>query len=40
MDISVDIFKQNKINYDWKTLYVGLKLDLIKYDLENLLFFL
>lgn len=32
MDISVDIFKQNKIKYDWKTLYVGLKLDLIKYN--------
>ncbi|MED4079458.1 DUF2247 family protein [Halalkalibacterium halodurans] len=32
MDISVDIFKQNKIKYDWRTLYVGLKMDLIKYS--------
>ncbi|WP_081412736.1 DUF2247 family protein [Fictibacillus gelatini] len=32
----IDIFKQNKINYDWKTIYVGLKLDLIKYgDITN-----
>jgi hypothetical protein len=36
MDISVDIFKRNKIKYDWRTLYVGLKLDLIKYsDIVN-----
>ncbi|UTR15705.1 DUF2247 family protein [Salipaludibacillus sp. LMS25] len=36
MVISVDIFKQNKIKYDWKTLYVGLKLDLVKYsDIVN-----
>ncbi len=30
MNISLDIFKHNKINYDWKTLYVGLKLNVIK----------
>lgn len=30
MNISLDIFNQNKISYDWKTLYVGLKLNLIK----------
>ncbi|MBD1221954.1 DUF2247 family protein [Virgibacillus halodenitrificans] len=36
MDIYLDIFKQNKIKYDWKTLYVGFKLDLIKYsDIVN-----
>ncbi|MCY9265341.1 DUF2247 family protein [Bacillus haynesii] len=36
MGISIDIFKQNKIKYDWKTLYVGFKLDLIKYsDIVN-----
>ncbi|MCR6095426.1 DUF2247 family protein [Salipaludibacillus agaradhaerens] len=36
MTISVDIFKQNKIKYDWSTLYVGLKLDLIRYsDIVN-----
>lgn len=36
MDISIDIFKQNKIKYDWKTLYMGLKLDLVKYsDIVN-----
>ncbi|WZY01535.1 DUF2247 family protein [Bacillus sp. FSL W7-1360] len=29
MNISLDIFDQNNIHYDWKTLYVGLKLDLI-----------
>ncbi|MFJ7637793.1 DUF2247 family protein [Peribacillus sp. NPDC097224] len=32
MNFSVDIFKQNKINYDWRTLYIGLKLDVIKYS--------
>lgn len=36
MNIYVDIFKQSKINYDWKTLYVGLKLDLVTYsDITN-----
>lgn len=36
MDISIDNFKQNKIRYDWRTLYVGLKLDIIKYsDIVN-----
>ncbi|WP_282142492.1 DUF2247 family protein [Cytobacillus oceanisediminis] len=36
MDISVDIFKHNKINYDWRTLYVGLKMDVIKInDITN-----
>lgn len=36
MDISVDIFKQNKIKYDWRTLYVGLELNLIEYsDIVN-----
>lgn len=36
MDISVDIFKHNKINYDWGTLYVGLKMDVIKInDITN-----
>lgn len=30
MDIFVDIFKQNKIKYDWRTLYVGLELNLIE----------
>ncbi|EWG08815.1 DUF2247 family protein [Cytobacillus firmus] len=36
MGISMDIFKQNKIKYDWKTLYVGFKLDLIMYsDIVN-----
>ncbi|MDD9311756.1 DUF2247 family protein [Cytobacillus firmus] len=36
MGISIDIFKQNKIKYNWKTLYVGFKLDLIKYsDIVN-----
>lgn len=29
MSFSTDIFKQSKINYDWKTLYVGFKLGLI-----------
>ncbi|MCM3141850.1 DUF2247 family protein [Brevibacillus sp. MER 51] len=32
MSFSTDIFKQSKINYDWKTLYVGLKLGLINYS--------
>ncbi|MBG9812055.1 hypothetical protein ABD68_10630 [Bacillus endophyticus] len=36
MDIFVDTFKQNKIEYDWRTLYVGLELNLIKYsDITN-----
>lgn len=36
MEISIDIFKQNKIKYDWKTFYMGFKLDLIKYsDIVN-----
>ncbi|WNN74777.1 DUF2247 family protein [Lysinibacillus capsici] len=36
MDISIDNFKQNKIRYDWRTLYLGLKLDIIKYsDIVN-----
>lgn len=36
MDICVDTFKQNKIKYDWRTLYMGLELDLIKYsDITN-----
>lgn len=36
MDISIDIFKQNKIKYDWRTLYVGLELNLIEYsDIVN-----
>ncbi|MBU8773147.1 DUF2247 family protein [Cytobacillus oceanisediminis] len=36
MDISVDIFKHNKINYDWRTLYVGMKMDVIKInDITN-----
>ncbi|MDN4523975.1 DUF2247 family protein [Fictibacillus fluitans] len=39
---SIDILKENKMNYDWKTLYVGVKLGLIgnseitKYALEFL----
>lgn len=32
MNFSVDVFKENKINYDWRTLYEGLKLDVIKYS--------
>lgn len=32
IDTFVDVFKQNKIKYDWITLYVGLKMDLIKYN--------
>ncbi|MFJ7914729.1 MULTISPECIES: DUF2247 family protein [unclassified Lysinibacillus] len=36
IDISVDILKQNKIKYDWLTLYVGLELGQIKYtDITN-----
>lgn len=36
MDISLDIFKKEKIKYDWKTMYVGLKLNLINYnDITN-----
>ncbi|USK65560.1 DUF2247 family protein [Peribacillus frigoritolerans] len=36
MDISIDIFKQNKIKYDWRTLYAGLELNLIEYsDIVN-----
>ena len=36
MDISIDISKKNKIKYDWRTLYVGLELGLIKYsDIVN-----
>ncbi|MEB2491113.1 DUF2247 family protein [Peribacillus frigoritolerans] len=36
MDITVDIFKQNKIKYDWITLNVGLELNLIEYsDIVN-----
>lgn len=36
MDISIDKFKHNKIRYNWRTLYVGLKLDIIKYsDIVN-----
>ncbi|EST12732.1 DUF2247 family protein [Sporolactobacillus laevolacticus] len=30
MIFSINIFKKNKINYDWKTLYVGFNLGLIK----------
>lgn len=34
--MSVDILKQNKIKYDWLTLYVGLELGQIKYtDITN-----
>lgn len=32
MSFSTDIFNQSKINYDWKTLYVGLKLGLVNYS--------
>ncbi|WP_339191771.1 DUF2247 family protein [Bacillus sp. FSL K6-1003] len=36
MSVYVDVLKQYKIKYDWKTLYVGLKLDLINYgDVTN-----
>ncbi|MDD1505918.1 DUF2247 family protein [Lysinibacillus sp. CNPSo 3705] len=36
IDISVDILKQNKIKYDWLTLYVGLELGQIKYtEIKN-----
>ncbi|WFE14107.1 DUF2247 family protein [Bacillus atrophaeus] len=36
MNVYVDVFNQFKIKYDWKTLYVGLTLDLIKYgDITN-----
>ncbi|MCI1696916.1 DUF2247 family protein [Aneurinibacillus aneurinilyticus] len=31
MSVSTDIFEQSKIHYDWKTLYVGLKLGLINF---------
>lgn len=30
MKVSLDTFKENGMKYDWKTLYAGLKLDLIK----------
>lgn len=30
MKVSLDTFKENGVKYDWKTLYAGLKLDLIK----------
>ncbi|SFH95550.1 MULTISPECIES: DUF2247 family protein [unclassified Bacillus (in: firmicutes)] len=30
MDYSIDILKQSKIKYDWKTIYVGLELSIIK----------
>jgi hypothetical protein len=36
MSFSTNIFKKSKLNYDWKTLYVGLKLGLIEYsDITN-----
>lgn len=36
MYISVDALKQNKIKYDWRTIYVGFKLDIIKHsDIVN-----
>lgn len=30
MDYSIDILKQSKIKYDWKTIYIGLELSIIK----------
>ncbi|MNW42729.1 hypothetical protein D3C74_199090 [compost metagenome] len=42
MSFSIDIFKKSKINYNWTTLYVGLKLglvsnsDITKYAIEFL----
>ncbi|WP_163583478.1 DUF2247 family protein [Gracilibacillus saliphilus] len=30
MNINLETFKQHNINYDWKTIYVGFKLKLIK----------
>ncbi|MEI3613624.1 DUF2247 family protein [Pseudogracilibacillus sp. SO30301A] len=36
MHISLDVFKQNNIKYDWRTLYVGFKLNkLKKSDISN-----
>ncbi|MBP3041819.1 DUF2247 family protein [Bacillaceae bacterium Marseille-Q3522] len=32
MNCSIDICRHSKINFDWKTLYVGLKLGLISYS--------
>ncbi|WP_210367050.1 DUF2247 family protein [Bacillus sp. REN3] len=32
MNFYVDVLKQNQLMYDWKTLYVGLKLGLVNFS--------